>query len=168
MGYSPCKNVSSGQKLKMAKRWEKRLYESVRLVVSKKALKKTSNAGQMRGFKKNKFGQNASGIAHAKWSVWVKNEKCQRGAKRDPTTILVLLLAKKRSKKQLILEKCQDFKYGQNWPPCRGYSPCKVVSLSQKWKMPKRWEKRSYDHIRVVVSKKALQKRPDTRKMRGF
>ena len=49
-----------------------------------------------------------------------------------------------------------------------GYSPCKMVSLGQKIKMLERREKRSYDHIRVVVSKKPLQKSPNTGKMRGF
>ena len=56
----------------------------------------------------------------------------------------------------------------KNWPPCMGYSPCKMVSLGQKLKMLKRCEKRSYDHIKVVVSKKALQKTPNTGKIRGF
>ena len=33
----------------------------------------------------------------------------------------------------------------------------RMVSLGQKLKMPKRCEKRLYDHIRVVVCKKPLQ-----------
>ena len=52
-----------------------------------------------------KIGHDAWAIAHAKWSVWVKNEKCQRGAKNDYTTTLHLLCAKKRSKKNLIFKK---------------------------------------------------------------
>ena len=36
---------------------------------------------------------------------------------------------------------------------------CKMVSLGQKLKMPKRCEKWLYDHIRVVMCKKPLQKR---------
>ena len=49
-----------------------------------------------------------------------------------------------------------------------GYSTCKMVTLGEKLKMPKRCEKRSYDHIRVGLSKKALQKTPNTGKIRGF
>ena len=49
-----------------------------------------------------------------------------------------------------------------------GYSPWKINSLGQKLKMPKRCEKRPYDHSGVVVSKKAPQKTPNTGKMRGF
>ena len=44
----------------------------------------------------------------------------------------------------------------------------KCVSLGQKLKMPKRCEKRFYDHIRVVVCKKPLLKTPNIRKMRAF
>ena len=51
------------------------------------------------------IGHDAWAIAHAKWSVWVKNEKCQKGAKNDSTTTLNLLCAKKRSKKHQIFEK---------------------------------------------------------------
>ena len=45
-----------------------------------------------------------------------------------------------------------------------GYSPCKMVSLGQKLKIPKRWENRYYDHIKLVVCKKPLQKTPNIRK----
>ena len=53
-----------------------------------------------------KIGQDAGAIALPKLSVWVKNLKCQKGAKYDCTTKLDLC-AKNRSKKQLIFEnKC--------------------------------------------------------------
>ena len=38
-----------------------------------------------------KIGQHAWAIAHGKWSVWVKNEKCQKVARKDFTIILELL-----------------------------------------------------------------------------
>ena len=56
----------------------------------------------------------------------------------------------------------------KNWPRRKGYSLCKMVSLGQKLKIPKRCEKRLYDHNRVVVCKKPLQKTPIIRKMRAF
>ena len=49
-----------------------------------------------------------------------------------------------------------------------GYSPWKINSLGQKLKMPKKCGKRSYDHIKVVVSKKEPQKTPNTGKTRVF
>ena len=68
-------------------------------------------------------------------------------------------------KKHLILETRKQFQNGQNRPRCMGYSACKMLSLGQKLKMPKRCEKRFYDHIEVVVCKKLLQKTPSIRKM---
>ena len=64
-----------------------------------------------------------------------------------------IVVCKNRSIEHIILEKWEHFENGQNWTPRKGYNLCKVVSLGQKWKMPKRCEKRFYDHIRVVVKR---------------
>ena len=106
--------------------------------------------------------------ALAKYSLGLKNYKCKKGGKNDCATTLELLCEKNGSKKQLILEKWEHFEDGQNWPQCKGYSPCKILTLGQKLKMQKRCEKRFYDHITVVVCKKALQKAASIRKMRAF
>ena len=58
IGYSPCKIVSLGQKLKMPKTCEKPTNKNIR-VLCKKPLEKAQNIGEMRQF--------------AKWSVWVKS-----------------------------------------------------------------------------------------------
>ena len=52
MGYSPCKMISLGQKLKTAERCTKRLCDSIKNVVCKKQLQKTLNIRKMRAFKK--------------------------------------------------------------------------------------------------------------------
>ena len=52
-----------------------------------------------------KNGHLAKAIAHAKYSLWLKNEKCKKGAKKDSTTTLELLCEKNGWKKQLIFEK---------------------------------------------------------------
>ena len=52
-----------------------------------------------------KNGHNAKAIAHGKFLLWLKNEKCKKGAKKDSTTTLELFLEKNGSKKQLIFEK---------------------------------------------------------------
>ena len=53
-----------------------------------------------------KNGHNAKAIAFAKWSVCVKNEKCQKHAIKDSTSTLDLFYAKKNgSKNKLIFEK---------------------------------------------------------------
>ena len=125
----------------------------------------------------SKIGPVAKAIAHAKsiafgkWSVWVKNLKCQKHAKNHSTRLLELFCAKNRSKKHQILKKWDNFK---NRPSCKGYSPCKVyslwkiVSLGQKLKMPKTCEKPCYKIIWVVLCKKPLEKTPNTGEMRQF
>ena len=69
-------------------------------------------------------------------------------------TSLKLLCARNRSKNHLILAKREQFGNGQNWPRCMGYSPCKMLSLGQKLKMPKRCEKRLFDLFKVVLCAK--------------
>ena len=56
-----------------------------------------------------KIGQYACAIAQEKWSVWVKNYKCQKGGKNDNTTTLELMCAKSRFKKDLIVKKREHF-----------------------------------------------------------
>ena len=48
---------------------------------------------------------HAKAIAFAKWSVWVKNYKCQKHVKNYSTRTLELFCAKNRSKKHQIFNK---------------------------------------------------------------
>ena len=114
-----------------------------------------------------RIGHDAWAIAHANSSVWVKNLKCQKGAKNDCLTSLKMLCGKDRSKKHLTLEKREEFENGQIRPRCMGYSPCKMPSLRQKLKMPKRYKKRLFDLIKAVVRKQPLQKTPNIEKKKA-
>ena len=153
----------------MPKRCEKRLYDHIRVVVCKKTAQTDSQYSKNgRTFKIGKNGHNAKAIAHAKWSVWVNNYNCLKDAKNVSTNTLKLFYARNGSTKQLIFEKREHFENGQKWPQSKGYRPCKMVSLRQKLKMPKRCEKLLDDHITVVVCKKALQKTAYIRKIRAF
>ena len=90
---------------------------------------------------------------------------CPRHAKKVSTKVI---LWKNGFKKQLIFEKEEHFENGQKWPQCKGYSPCKILSLGQKIKQPKTCEKRFWKHHKVVLCKKRLQKTANIRKMRAF
>ena len=48
---------------------------------------------------------HAKAIAFAKWSLWIKNYKCQKDGKNHSTRILKLFCARNRSKKDQRLEK---------------------------------------------------------------
>ena len=112
-----------------------------------------------------KIGHLAKAIDFAKWSVWVKNSEGQKRAKNDSTSTLELFFAKKRLKKHQIFEKWDHF---ENRPSYKGYRFCKMVSLDQKLKWPKTWEKRFCNHVRVVLCKKPMEKTPNIREMRPF
>ena len=113
--------------------------QHIAVVLCKKRLEKTANARKMRPFwKLPKNGHLAKAIAFAKWSLWLKNEKCK---KKKLKTFLqhtaVCSIKKKRLEKQLIFEKWNHFENCQKWPPSKGYSLCKIVTLAQKLKMQK-------------------------------
>ena len=56
----------------------------------------------------------------------------------------------------------------KNGHKCKGYGPCKILTLGQKIKLPKTWVKRFYKHIKDVLCKEGLQKTANIRKMRAF
>ena len=73
-GYSPCKILSLGQKIKLPKTCEKRLHKHIKVVLCKKRFQITAYILKMEAFlKKAKNGHSVKAIAHAKYSVWVKN-----------------------------------------------------------------------------------------------
>ena len=112
-----------------------------------------------------KIGDRAKAMAFAKWSVWVKYYNSQKRAKNDPLITLEYFCAKNRFRKHQIFEEWDDF---ENRPSCKGYSLCKMVSLGQKLKFTKTCEKRFFNHIRVVLCKKQLEKTPNIREIRRF
>ena len=51
---------------------------------------------------------------------------------------------------------------------CKGYSPCKILTLAQKFKFQKTCQNPFYKSFRVVLCKKLLQKTLNIREMRAF
>ena len=122
-----------------------------------------------------KIGHLAKAIAHAKtiafakWSVWVKNQKCKKtGEKPFYENIRVVLCKKVLEKTANIREMKRFLKSAicKGYSPCKGYSLFKMVSLGQKLKMQKTCEKPFYENIRVVVWKKLLEKTANIREMK--
>ena len=107
-----------------------------------------------------KIGNDAKPIVHAKSSLWVKNENSKKHVKIHSTNHLEMFCAKDRSKKHQIFEKWHHF---ENRPSCKGYSPCKILTLSQKLKFQKTCQNPFYKSFRVVLCKKPLQKAPNIR-----
>ena len=51
---------------------------------------------------------------------------------------------------------------------CKGYSPCKILTLAKKLKFQKTCQNPFYKSFTVVLCKKPLQKTLNIRKMRAF
>ena len=79
-----------------------------------------------------------------------------------------LSYAKNGSKKGLIFEKWELFESSQKWPPSKGYSLCKIVTLGEKLKMQKNMLKTFLQHIAIVLCKRRLEKSANNRQMRAF
>ena len=58
------------------------------------------------------------------------------------------------------------FKIGHH--ACKGYSPCKILTLAQKLKFQKTCQNPFYKSFTVVLCKKPLQKTTNIREMRAF
>ena len=82
--------------------------------------------------------------------------------KRFFNQMRVVVCKKNRLRKHQIFQKWDDF---ENRPSSKGYSHCKIVRLGQKVKFTKTCEKRFFNHIRVVLCKKPLEKTPNIREM---
>ena len=78
------------------------------------------------------------------------------------------VLCKKRLQKTLHIREIRRFSKLEKRPLCKGYSPCKMVILGQKIKLPKTCQKGFYKHITDVLCKKRLQKTPNNREIRRF
>ena len=152
-GYSLCKILTLGQKLKLQKTYQNPFYKSFKVVLCKKtAPKKTKYS---RNETVLKIGHYAKAIAFAKSSLWVKNWNSKKHIKIHSTNHLELFCAKNRSKKLQIFEKWDHF---ENWPLCKGYSCCKILTLGQKLKFKKHVKIHSTNHLELFCAKNRSKK----------
>ena len=62
----------------------------------------------------------------------------------------------------------REIRHFENWPSCKGYSPCKILTLGQKLKFHKTCQNAFSKSFRVVLFKIPLQKTPNIREIRHF
>ena len=99
-----------GQKVKLPKTCEKRLYKHIRVVVCKKGLEKTVNIQKINSvLKMAKNGHQAKAIAHAKYSVWVKKKKLPKTCEKRLYKHIRVVLWKKRLEKTVNIRKTRAF-----------------------------------------------------------
>ena len=112
-----------------------------------------------------KIGHHAKAIAHAKSSLCLKNYNSKKHVKIHSTNHLQLFCAKKPLQKHQIFQKWENF---ENRPSCKGYSPCKILTLPQKLQFQKTCQNPFYKSFTVVLCKKLPQKTPNIWEMRAF
>ena len=146
--YSLCNVITLGRKIKWPKTCEKRFYKHLKVVLSKKRLEKTANIRKMRAFlkwPKKVTVQRLKPMQNAPFRS--KNKIAWNMQKTFPQTPKSCSMQKNGLEKQLIFEKWEPFENGQKRSQCKGYSPCKIINLGQKMKLPKTCEKRFYKHV---------------------
>ena len=120
--------------------------------VQKTAPKKTKYSRNESIFK---IGHHAKTIAHAKSSLVAQKIKIAKNIKIHSTNHLHLFSGKNRSKNHQIFEKWAHF---QNRPSCKGYSPCKILTLAQNLKFQTTCQNPFYKSFTLVVCKKTAPK----------
>ena len=104
-GYSLCKLVTLGQKLKMPKTCEKPFYRNIRVVLCKKPLKNTPNIPKMRQFEKLAILQRLQPMQRLQLlqngHFGSKIKKGQKHTKNYSTRTLELFCAKTARKKKI-------------------------------------------------------------------
>ena len=141
-------------------------YKNSTVVLCKKRLEKTPNIREMRifwisailqrlepmqrlqPFQNVQFGSNIENAKNMRKTILQEQHSCS--VKKNARTNT------KYSRNETVL------KIG--YSPCKGYSLCKSVSLvtsGPKLKFPKTSDKRLYNHTRVVLRKKRLEKTPN-------
>ena len=151
-GYSPCKILTLAQKLKFQKTCQNPFYKSFRVILCKKTAHKTPNIREMRGFWKSAIMQRLKPMQNRDFKSKIKIPK---NMSKFILQIIYSYSAQKTAKKHQIFEKWEPF---QNRPSCKGYSPCKIVTLDQKLKFQKKCENPFYKSFRVIPCKKPLEK----------
>ena len=115
-----------------------------------------------------KNGHIAKAISPGKILLLGQKIKLLKTSKKRLHKHITVVLCTKRLQKTANIRKMRGFQIGQKWPKCKGYSPCKILTLGKKIKLPKTCLKRVYKQIRVVLCKKWLQKTASIRKMKAF
>ena len=115
-----------------------------------------------------KIGHHAcKGYSPCKILTLAQNLKFQQTC-QDPfyTSFRVVLCKKPLQKNTKYSRNNSILKIGHH--ACKGYSPCKIFTLAQKFKFQKTCQNPFYKSFRVVLCKKPLQKTLNIRDMRAF
>ena len=169
-GYSACKILSLGQKIKLPKTCEKCFHKHIKVVLCKKQLKEKQLSEKWEPFENGQKWPQCKAYSPCKILSLGQKIKLPKTCENRFYKLIKVVLCKKTARKNSYYsKKWKHFENCQKWPICKGYSPCKLFSLGpKKMKLPKTCEKRFHKHITVVVCKKRLEKTANIPKMSAF
>ena len=159
-------NHHYGSKIKIPKNMSK----SILQIISICSLQKTApkNTKYSRNNNILKMGHHAcKGYSPCKILTLAQKLKFQKSCQNPFYTLFQVVLGKKTLQKNTKYSRNKSIlKIGHHaW---KGYSPCKILTLAQKFKFQKTYQNPFYKSLRVVLCKKPLQKTPNIREMRAF
>ena len=128
-GYSPCKILNLGQKLKFQKNMSKSILQ---ILYSASLQKNRSKKHQI--FKKlNHFENRSSCKGYSPCKILILGQilKFHKTCENPFYKSFTIVLCKNPSQKTSNIREMRDF---ENGPLCKGYSPCKILTLGQKLK----------------------------------
>ena len=159
-------NPHFGSKIKIPKNMSK----SILQITSSCSLQKTApkNTKYSRNESILKIGHHAcKGYSPCKILILAQKLKFQKTCQNPFYKSFLVVLCKKNAPKNSKYSRNESiFKIGHI--ECKGYSPCKILTLAQKLKFQRTCQNPFYKSLRVVLCKKPLQKTLNIREMRAF
>ena len=155
-GYSPCKILTLAQKLKFQETCQNPFYKSFRVVLCKKTAPKNTKYSRNESILKN--GQHAcKGYCPCKILTLAQKLKFPKTCQNPFYKSFRVVLCKKTASKNTKYSRNESFlKIGLH--ACKGYSPCKILTLAQKLIFQKTCQNPFYKSFRVVLCKKTASK----------
>ena len=165
-GYSPCKILTLAQKLKFQKNMSKSILQIIYSCSVQKSAPK--NTKYSRNESILKIGHHAcKGYSPCKILTLAQKLKFQKTCQNPFYKSFTVVLCKKTAPKNTKYSRNESIlKLGHH--ACKGYSPCKILTLAQKLKFQKTFQNPFYKSFRVVLCKNPLQKTLNIREMRAF
>ena len=161
-------NPHFGSKIKIPKNMSKSILQIIYSCSLQKAAPKKHQIKYLRNESILKISHHAcKGYSPCKILTLAQKLKFKKISQNPFYTLFTVVFCKKPLKKNTKYSRNESIlKIGRH--ACKGYSPCKILTLAQKLKFKKTCQNPFYKSFTVVLCKKLLQKTPNIREMRAF
>ena len=159
-------NPHFGSEIKIPKNMSKSILQIIQSCSAQKTASKNPKYSRNKSILK--IGHHAcKGYSPCKILTLAQELIFQKHVKIHSTNHLQLFSAKKIAPKNTKYSRNESIlKIGHH--VCKGYSPCKILTLAQKLKFQKKCQNPFFKSFTVVLCKEPLQKTPNIREIRAF